>query len=576
MKKIAFILLLSIHTCLPCVAQTVYEPQLLVLAPGDHSFDPSLQKEIDARNAELNKMALQSQKAMAEQKTGDKVQPENIRLMQQSSISFLEHIDIFKQVSFLSQQYLTYRFYERFTNCLVLLKDEKSKNNLTDLQKLAREQQTPYILNLPKISFYKQNGKTWCKLQLQLYDLKTNQLLVDKEYQGDWNNPGFEFTCEQGSVGCTISNAMAAAMPDVLFQMASHNTTLLHEKELAEKRAAFIETTIYPQTVEAALIKKVISITDKEINLADQYQCFYNSDQTKFVAFFIKTIDKKDTKSLLSDKQDQNVKVITSKDIHDPGYLDQKPQTYAYIVRGILYNGKWYHEKSEVTYFDAASLNEGKIDYLNNLQAWGFFKDGAAEPDQGFWDGKLFEKITDKRKDPNWEKYKDMWASDERENHDYIGLYTLVADELKKEKEAEDRAFRNQITTSYLLPFYNKQVKLKLNHIIKLTSNPKDFNLIYPKDKRVVINAISITDEKGTITIRYFVLLPETNEVFEWQLVKPNILHKNDYTDNPISNTINAFTKWDFSCPTLDDDIFWSKRVLLKEDGNYKYLKKLQ
>jgi len=218
MKKIAFILLLSIHTCLPCVAQTVYEPQLLVLAPGDHSFDPSLQKEIDARNAELNKMALQSQKAMAEQKTGDKVQPENIRLMQQSSISFLEHIDIFKQVSFLSQQYLTYRFYERFTNCLVLLKDEKSKNNLTDLQKLAREQQTPYILNLPKISFYKQNGKTWCKLQLQLYDLKTNQLLVDKEYQGDWNNPGFEFTCEQGSVGCTISNAMAAAMPDVLFR----------------------------------------------------------------------------------------------------------------------------------------------------------------------------------------------------------------------------------------------------------------------------------------------------------------------------------------------------------------------
>jgi hypothetical protein len=46
----------------------------------------------------------------------------------------------------------------------------------------------------------------------------------------------------------------------------------------------------------------------------------------------------------------------------------------------------------------------------------------------------LFEKITDKRKDPNWEKYKDMWGDEERENRAYIGLYELVADQLKKGK----------------------------------------------------------------------------------------------------------------------------------------------
>lgn len=574
MKKIAFILLLSIHTCLPSVAQTAYEPQLLILAPGDHNFDPSLQTEIDAKNAELTNMALQAEASLADPKAGSNVQPENIKLMQQSSISFLQHMDIFKQVSFLSQQYLTYRFYERFTNCLVLLRDEKSKDNLMDLQKLAKEQQTPYILNLPKISFYKQNGQTWCRLQLQLYELKANKLLVDKEYQGNWNNPGFEFSCEQGSIGCTINNAMAAAMPDVLFQIASHNATLINEKELAEKRAAFIETTIYPQTVEAALIKKVISITDKEINLADLYQCFYNSDSSKFVAFFIKTIDKKDAKTLLGDKQDQNVKVITSKNIHEPGYLDQKPQTYAYIVKGILYENKWYYAKSEVTYFDAASLNGGKIDYLNNLQEWGFFKDNTAEPGLEFWEGKLFEKITDKRKDPNWEKYKNMWASDELENRDYIGLYILVADELKKEKETEDNSFRDDVKKKYLFPFYDKQVKLKLNHIKRYTLS--DYNLIYPKDKHVVLNPISITDENGGISVRYFVLLPKTNEIYEWQLVKPNALKKGDYTDNVITKTLGTLTKWGYSNNTLDDDTFWNKKVLLKDGSSYKYLKKLQ
>jgi hypothetical protein len=573
-KKITLILSLAICACLPCVAQTVYEPKLLILAPGDQSFDPVLQKEIDTKNAELNNMALQAQEALKNQKAEDIAQPENIRLMQQSSIAFVQHIDVFKQISFLSQQYLTYRFYERFTNCLVLLKDEKSKNNLADLQKLAQEQQMPYILNLPKIAFYKQNGQTWCKLQLQLYDLKTNQLLVDKEYQGNWNNPGFEFSCEQGSIGCTINNAMAAAMPDVLLQIASHNTTLIREKELVEKRTAFIETNIYPQAVDATLIKQVIPVTDKSINLTDLYQCFRNSDNSKFVGFFIKTMDKKDAKSLLEEKEDQHVKVITSKDIHEPGYLDQKPQTYAYIVKGVIYNGKWYYAKSEATYFDAANLKEGKLEYLNNLQQWAFFKDDTTEPGPVFWETKLFEKIADKRKDPNWEKYKDMWATEEKEDRDYIGLYSLVADQLKKEREAEVSTFRDQLSTRYLLPFYNKQAKLKLNHIIKFDF--RDFNLIYPKDRHVVINPMSVTDEKGAITIRYFVLLPQTNEIFEWLLVKPTPLNKNDYTDNPITKTINTFTKWDFSYPTLDDSAFWNDKVLLKENGNYKYLKKLQ
>ncbi len=574
MKKLTLLLSLVIGACLPCIAQTVYEPQLLILAPGDQNFDPALQKEIDAKNAELNKIALQAQEAMKNPKPEDKTQPENMKLMQQSSISFVQHMDIFKMISFLSQEYLTYRFYERFTNCLVLLKDEKSKNNLADLQKLAREQQTPYILNLPKIAFYKQKGQTRCNLQLQLYDLKANQLLIDKEYQGDWNNPGFEFTCKQGSIDCAINNAMAAAMHDVLSQIASHNTTLIHEKELTEKRRTFIETNIYPQTVDATLIKQVIPATDKSINLSDLYQCFHNSDNSKFVGFFIKTIDKKDAKSLLEDKEDQHVKVITSKDIHEPGYLDQKPKTYAYIVKGVLYNGKWYYAKSEVTYFDAANLKEGELEYLNNLQQWAFFKNDTTEPGPAFWEAKLFEKIADKRKDPNWEKYKDMWATEEREDRDYIGLYNLVADQLKKERVAEVDTFREQISTRYFLPFYNKQAKLKLNHIIKFDF--KDFNLIYPKDRHVVINPVSIADEKGAITIRYFVLLPQTNEIFEWLLVKPNPLNKDDYTDNPISNTISAFTKWNFSYPTLDDNAFWTDKVLLKENGYYKYLKKLQ
>jgi len=115
----------------------------------------------------------------------------------------------------LTQQYLTYRFYEKFPNCLILLKDKKS-NSIKDLQQISGEEQMSYILNFPKISFYKQNNQTYCKLQVQLYDQKTNKLLIDNEYTGDWNNPGFEFSCQQGTMGCGISNAMSFAMPDII------------------------------------------------------------------------------------------------------------------------------------------------------------------------------------------------------------------------------------------------------------------------------------------------------------------------------------------------------------------------
>jgi hypothetical protein len=95
------------------------------------------------------------------------------------------------------------------------------------------------------------------------------------------------------------------------------------------------------------------------------------------------------------------------------------------------------------------------------------------------------------------------------------------------------------------------------------------------EDKRLILNPMKITDEKGFTRIRFFVLLPETNEIFEWNLVKPYILKKDEYTDDPIMKTLRAFTTWNFSYPTLDDPNLWNEKVLAKEGGKYKYLTKL-
>jgi len=575
MKKLFLILVLSICFSRLARGQNNYEPQILILAPNDFSFEPSLQRGVDSINREFKKMAGVGASPLFGTAEQVKNLAQNLRLMQQNEASFMGEMDISKELTFISQEHLVYSFYEKFPNCLVLQSKEKSAGGIEDLHRIASEQKQPYILNFSKARLYTVNTIKYCKIQVQLYELQSNTLLIDKEYTGDWNNPGFEFSCHQGSIECTIHNALSFALTDVIAQVAQHNQTLIKERELAKIRAAYIAETVYPQPLDDALIRTVISPGDSDIDLKAIYNCFYNADKTKFVAFFIKNAGK-DAGSILTQKKDQNVKVITKKDMKDPGYFDQSESNYAYIVRGLLFQNKWYFEKTDVTYFDVKNLDEGEMQYLNNLQEWGFFKDNSAEPSDQFWEGPLFEKIKDKRLDPDWEKYKDMWASNEREDRPYIGLYGIVADKLKKENELNDEAFRKQIITGSLSPLYETQAKLKLNHIAKF-DEPEDNNIIYPSDKHVVLNPVRITDERGITRIRYFVLLPATSELFEWTLVPPNLVRTKYYNDNePIIKTINNFTPWDYSYKTLDDDMFWSQKVLLKENGKYKYLTKLQ
>ncbi len=56
-----------------------------------------------------------------------------------------------------------------------------------------------------------------------------------------------------------------------------------------------------------------------------------------------------------------------------------------------------------------------------------------------------------------------MWESKEREKRDYIGLYELVADQLKKESETTDSTFRSSVFNTVLLPFtiFTRVIKVK-------------------------------------------------------------------------------------------------------------------
>ena len=545
-----------------------FEPELLIISPGKTSFDPSAAKAIEGINKKFKTKQPEGEVEPSE------VTEENGRLMMQSSRAYSEKLNFFTQASKMSQNYLAYRFIERFPNTLILVKDIRGPEGLDALAKLAEDEKMPYILSFPSMHISKEKGQFVLYLKVQLYEMESNSLLLDKEYIGDQRNQGFEFSCD-GSINCTINNALSEALVDVIREIASNNKALKAEQILKGKRYRVIEAELLSKALDASLIGKVIPKSDSTIQLNSLYQTLYNADQTKFVGFLYRKVDQQNFKSLAESKKDKQVKILSGGNIKDEGFLDNIPQSYSYIVKGIFSSGRWYYKKDKVTYFEAENEKEGRLTYLNNLQSWGYFKDNLTEISDDFWEGELFEKIPDRRKDPNWERYKDMWETEERENRNYIGIYELVADQLKEEKTASENVFKDSVFNQVFKPFYDEKSKSGEDQMLSYQSSSKYFLLIYDSGKKAILNPIEIKDAKGVAKVRYFVFLPASGEIFEWSYF-PASISKKGSVNNSIMENLAKITKWDYSYDTLDDEQFWNNYVLLKENGAYRYLKRLK
>jgi hypothetical protein len=226
---IAFILIIK-------VSAQDYEPQILILSPNKIKFEKGFDSEIEKSNEKIRQYSNSAEQQQYIKSEEFKKQPENLKLMTLSSIKFSENMDFFKYSSFITQQYLSYRFYERFTNLLILLSDSKSNGDKKELKTIADREKLQYIINFTKIEILKKDGISFAKILLQLFDNESNTFLINKEYEGDWNNPGFEFACTDSSINCAINNALSQGLSEVIYSIASNNKTLKKKRQLAQQR----------------------------------------------------------------------------------------------------------------------------------------------------------------------------------------------------------------------------------------------------------------------------------------------------------------------------------------------------
>ncbi len=253
----------------------------------------------------------------------------------------------------------------------------------------------------------------------------------------------------------------------------------------------------YPRSYDKEFLSKIIQPTDGNINTGTIYQCITDSSKTKFVAFFLEQFSADNYQEFKNSKKDNNVTIISNMNIKDSGFLNDIPKTYAYIVKGLKFKGKWYYKKDNVTYFNSNSSEEGRKEYFNNLQGWDYFKDNSTQLNPFFWEGNLFPKVVDRTKDPDWAKYgSTILKHEEEENLDYIGLYEIVADELKKQKEEEIKTFTNTVSESFK-SFYENLEKQDPGNFGSYNLLDDKFELIYPKSLDYILNMIEIINSKG-------------------------------------------------------------------------------
>lgn len=569
MKNGLLILLLTL--CKLAIGQT-YEPQILILTPNETKVEKSLRKEVEAVNKKLNSSVANEEQINTYLNSDEFLQqPLNLQKMIRSEIDYSKEMNFFGQVSSISEQYLAYRFFERFPNLLIMLSDQKSNNTVASLMQVVNNEGLQYILNFQSIEIYKDKSIPHAKIYVQLFDRSTETTILESSYIGDWHNPGFEFACQDSTLNCTINNALSQALDDVIRVVATNSPTLKREKQLSYDRFNTLLENYLTGEVNGEILNEAIPKSDSTVNLSDCFQTITDQNQSKFVAFFIKQVSSQNFKQLTENKTDQNVQILTKKDLKDEGFLDEIPQTYAYLVKGVKYENDWFYEKSNVTYFQPESLMQGKKEYFSNLQKWNFFQENSTEFNSDFWETSLFEKVKDLKNDPDWDKYGDgMWMTQEINNRDYIGLYEIVAKILRKKNNQLNAEFEDYMKEEVFDKYFKNLKNTNPDKYTKISPH----SIICPTDRNIALNPILITNKDDVKTVHYFVSLKDSQEVYEWTYFEPSIVPTTFY-GSEVVDQISSLTEWNFSVDNLNDQTFWNEYVLKKKDGTYIYLSKV-
>lgn len=207
-----FILTILIFAGLISVGQKKYKPTILVLDPYQTTYDSTLLTEILEYTYRLD-FTPEEEKHILDSLNDNEP---NIRIMDVAEFHYRKQRDFASSFTLSLYGMLTYMVFGQTENCIVIPSHEKSNGSTETLKSLAKKHNVQWVVNPVSFSTYIDNGDKFSKARIQVYNYQKNKIVLDKEYTGGTKSPGFELSCDTGTLGCTINNVINPSLHDIL------------------------------------------------------------------------------------------------------------------------------------------------------------------------------------------------------------------------------------------------------------------------------------------------------------------------------------------------------------------------
>lgn len=214
MKKLFCSLLLASS---PLVNAQEYYPRVVVLDPHQKQFEDMFTKDIrqfqitQITTPEYDEVILHDIKAQKKQ--------ENEVLMQYKAYLFSKEMNYFSRITLGISEFLIYKFYNFDASCLVFPVHDTSEGGLESYKSLSDKYEVDWLINPLLVKTYEREDEIYTDIRVQLYSRNENILVFDETFTGSSENPGLEWSCEDGSVICTVNNAQAQAIEQLLMHI---------------------------------------------------------------------------------------------------------------------------------------------------------------------------------------------------------------------------------------------------------------------------------------------------------------------------------------------------------------------
>jgi hypothetical protein len=596
--KIFFVIIIVIASSINIYAQNSinevdnFDPTILILYPYQTQTGMSLLTEINEETKYLEQNKETSIKESQEDIESSKERDENIRIMLEKKLEFVKKKDFYSILPEAMEGYLQYFLFERFNNLLIYAVNQKSSSHIDSLSKIANEHKIQYLINFPTVNIYEKNGVIFSEINIQLFDNINKSIVLDKRYTGDFQNHGFEFTCQDSSIVCTFKNVISQSLRDIFSIISTNSPTIVQEKLLNESRTNILYEEYYTKQPSDEVLSIIISSKEIEIDSTAYYQSIFNEDKNKFISFFAVESNERTLEQLKGSK-DKHINIISD----DFSSMDKLPGIYAYTVKGVKYNDKWYIEKGNITYFNSDDIEGGKFNYFCNLIKWSFFKDESTEINEEFWKVNTFDIVeskveTNKKEIEKYQKLLELndntkeeidlynyiisdFYEEDAKNIDYLGMPKLVVNQIKEKIKTNNHQLDSVLSKNVIIPYLKKIIESN-SDIVDFNEN--NINLIYNKKREYFLIPVLLEriDEKKEA---HFYLLKVNEdkqfELYKWSYFEPFESNNSSVFGLNIIDRLKTITLWNYSFNYLEDENFWNNYVLLKVNDKYQYLERI-